>query len=190
MNLKKQLALTFIIIALGAAMIGAGTFAYFSDTVESAGNTFEAGSIKLAIGGLDSQQVAFNFANQKPGDTRTVSLTVNNNGTLDANLMVKASYAITADNGDNSDLGEVIRINSISWNGTNVNLSAYAGQDQILTLKELNEVLLSLGQVDAQAKDIPLVISMQFIETNSPQNQYQGDSISVKFDFELRQLGF
>lgn len=41
--------MSILAIGIAAAMLGAGTFAYFSDTETSSGNTFTAGTIDLTL---------------------------------------------------------------------------------------------------------------------------------------------
>jgi len=108
-----------VILAASAVVIGA-TFAFFSDTETSAGNTFTAGQIDLQIdnesyvtnnsGALVaspgnswsltnlSNQLFFSFADVKPGDIGedTISIHVENN---DAWVCMAADLTQTPDNG-------------------------------------------------------------------------------------------
>src|SRR3989304_409587 len=55
------------ILAAAALVIGA-TFAFFSDTETSTGNTFTAGALDLKINGQDDPSQIVNIADLKPGD--------------------------------------------------------------------------------------------------------------------------
>jgi len=84
----KKITFMAVGILLVIAMVGAGTWAYFSDTETSTGNTFTAGTIVLALDGQDNDGAAygttyFNVANMAPGDTETAYLEIDNTGTLD-----------------------------------------------------------------------------------------------------------
>jgi len=84
----KKITFMAVGILLVIAMVGAGTWAYFSDTETSTGNTFTAGTIVLALDGQDNNEVAydttyFNVGNMAPGDIETAYIEIDNSGTLD-----------------------------------------------------------------------------------------------------------
>jgi spore coat-associated protein N len=83
-GIKTKLALTMATTALGATLLAGGSFALFTSTTTNAGNTFTAGTVVVTdttSGTLASQEV--NFGNIAPGDTKTLSMTVKNTGTLE-----------------------------------------------------------------------------------------------------------
>ena len=57
MGLKKKLGLGVASMALGASLIGGGTFAYFNDTETASGNTFAAGTIDLQPDAISSSKL-------------------------------------------------------------------------------------------------------------------------------------
>lgn len=74
-------------ITLGgaAAAAGAGTFAAFSDTGESSGNSISTGTLTLALNpGGESTSISVSGA--KPGDTGYVALALQNSGTIDGTI--------------------------------------------------------------------------------------------------------
>jgi predicted ribosomally synthesized peptide with SipW-like signal peptide len=102
--MNKKIALSSLSIMAALALIGGATFAFFSDTETSTGNTFTAGSLDLQIGNesyynlvaqdgangtantsweLDdlTDQLFFNFLDVKPGDLGedTISVAVDDN---------------------------------------------------------------------------------------------------------------
>jgi spore coat-associated protein N len=84
MGIKSKLGLALATTALGATLVGAGTFALFTSTTANAGNTFTSGTVAIndtTTGTLASQEI--NFNNLAPGDNGTLKMTVKNNGTLD-----------------------------------------------------------------------------------------------------------
>lgn len=72
------------------ALVTTGTFAYFSDTEESTGNTFTAGTIDLTLGESDGAPIT--LTNMKPGDTASGTMTVTNVGTLPGSLYASSGY--------------------------------------------------------------------------------------------------
>ena len=87
--MKKQL-MSIMAIGIAALFLGAGTFAYFSDTETSGGNTFTAGTIDLTLGGTGATGVS--FTNMAPGDTASATIVVTNDGSLPGWLGAKSSY--------------------------------------------------------------------------------------------------
>ncbi|MCA1055231.1 CalY family protein [Rossellomorea aquimaris] len=101
MGLKKSLGAAALAAGIGAAAIGGGTFALFTDTAANTGNTFTAGTLTLddvSGGAIVSQAV--NFDNLAPGDSGTVSMTVENNGTLDAWVKIDDTATNASKTGD------------------------------------------------------------------------------------------
>lgn len=86
MSIKKKFGMALATTALGAMLIGGGTFALFSGTASNEGNTFTAGTV--AISSVTAQGKIFAgdlyFDNLAPGDSGTKTLTIKNNGSLDA----------------------------------------------------------------------------------------------------------
>jgi spore coat-associated protein N len=94
--MSKRLLVSLIVIALAVAVIGAGTYAYFSDTETSAANHFTAGSLDLKVNGTDSPanlNAAFDskINNLKPGDDFTMDVPVGNAGTVAGTASLKFS---------------------------------------------------------------------------------------------------
>jgi len=91
--METKILASLMVIGLVASAIGMGTYAYFSDTETSTGNTFTAGSIDLKIDldrdgqgiwdlkDLGAGDKFFDYSDIKPGDSGelTVSLHVYNN---------------------------------------------------------------------------------------------------------------
>jgi spore coat-associated protein N len=184
MSIKKKLAMGTASLAIGAALVGGGTFAYFNDVEESNGNTFAAGTIDLAPD-LNGSAL-FNLQNKKPGDPFSGTYTVNNAGSL-AIGKVKLTTSYTANgNGDSSDLGTQLKITSLTFGGQAVTLTD-TNADGMVTLKELDGVTLTLPGGIPVAGNAALAVAGEFIETGSPQNEYQGDSVSIDLSMEALQ---
>jgi len=76
------------IVAVGAtaAAAGAGTFALFSDTETSDGNTVTAGTLDLVLNPNDSGATAINFTNIAPGGSGHIAIELGNAGSVDGTL--------------------------------------------------------------------------------------------------------
>ncbi len=190
MSIKKKLGLGIASMALGAALVGGGTFAYFNDTESSTGNTFAAGTIELKPDIPANFQ--WNLRDQKPGQGFNMSpVTLRNTGTLDGDLSIAFTVTDTdaglypASSGTNV-LSEVMKVSKFNVGGTSYDTSSMVGSDGILTLDELNGANLDLGTLTAGGTK-SIEIDLEFPDTNNAQNQYQGDSLDVDFTLELKQ---
>ena len=132
--MKKILGLT-IAALLVMAMVGGGTWAYFSDTETSTGNTFTAGTLNLVnvisgtgakstvteqVDGLNDWVVVANLA---PGDSGTITWTLSNSGTLDGYLTITSSV-VTTDNGVTEPETNATTTNDVGSDG---DLDEYVG---------------------------------------------------------------
>jgi predicted ribosomally synthesized peptide with SipW-like signal peptide len=93
-NMNKVIA-SLLMIGVVAAMAGAGTFAYFTDTETSVDNTFTAGTLDLQIwdgvgNWVDDPDVPTvnnlwndKVNNVKPGDSDALIIPIKNAGTID-----------------------------------------------------------------------------------------------------------
>jgi len=104
--MKRKVLLSIIIIGVVGALIGAGVFAYFSDTETSTGNTFTAGTMNLDLtdasdDGTESEVATWVFSDIAPGDTDGVArLTITNTGTLSGYLDLSGIAVANAENND------------------------------------------------------------------------------------------
>jgi predicted ribosomally synthesized peptide with SipW-like signal peptide len=118
------------------AIIAGGTWAYFSDTETSTGNTFTAGTLNLVpstsgtgpvgkytvTAGGDGINGNVVFNTLAPGDSGSITWTLTNNGNLNGTLTM-ASTATFAENGSNEPETAVVGNN----NGSNGDLDEYVG---------------------------------------------------------------
>lgn len=75
-------------IGIAAAFLGAGTFAYFSDTETSTGNTFTAGTVDIAVDGDNpwTDTITSQLADVKPCEVRWATVTITNPGGNDVDV--------------------------------------------------------------------------------------------------------
>jgi len=83
MSIKKKIGGAIMATALGAALIGGGSYALFTDTAVNAGNTFTTGGVTI-----DDVNTTFTatqyFDNLAPGDSESWTVTIKNTDTLGA----------------------------------------------------------------------------------------------------------
>lgn len=185
MNIKKQLTTGVMSAALGLALIGGGTFAFFSDT-EVSNNTFAAGTLDLAAAPTE----IFNVDNLKPGDSMLRTFELQNNGTLDIDkVFLGTEYTVGDAQGDNIvDFGEHIlveflynadKLDEVIYETTLAELKAMSPEvvGESIFGPLLGEEGLPVGEID------DLIVKINFVDTGEEQNQFQGDSLNLEWTF-------
>ena len=107
----KKILISLMAIALVIGLVGAGTMAYFSDTETSSGNTFTAGTLDLNVGGENPNlSPDFTFGPLAPGDSGTITYTLNNVGSIDGYLDLQGIGVVdtegTNPESETGDIGE------------------------------------------------------------------------------------
>jgi len=96
--MNKVLA-SLLMIGMVAAMAGAGTFAYFTDTETSTGNVFTAGTLDLVVNEENPVSSHFELENVQPSDNATDKVNLTNIGTCDGYLSMWIENLTDDDNG-------------------------------------------------------------------------------------------
>lgn len=188
--MSRKILIALLGVLLVAALAGAGTFAYFSDTETSTGNSFTAGTLNLRYsldGGTtwaDGTNASFTLANLKPGDSGTQTFTLNNNGSLPGTLAVSAVSVANAPGAtpeseptpDNGELGANTVV-TVTYNDGTTTYPLYNGSLNNLTA-------LNLGTLAAGGTD-NLIINWEIPGTVG--NEIQGDTATVGLTFTLNQ---
>ncbi|MEI5907575.1 CalY family protein [Bacillus spongiae] len=191
MGIKKKLGLGVASAALGLSLIGGGTYAYFSDSVET-NSTFAAGTLDLNA----APTTIIDVTNIKPGDTMLRSFDLMNDGSLDiASIDLLTDYTVIDAKGDNvNDFGDHIRVNFL------VNADKHDVPVFSTTLSELKSMSPDVikgniftpwfhergGNLAAGTSD-KFWVQFEFVENNEDQNEFQGDSLELKWTFEAMQ---
>jgi len=102
--MKKILGLTVAALIV-IALVGAGTWAYFSDTETSANNSLTAGTLDLNVDGGNTAVTTFSVTGKAPGDSGSGSTTLASVGNLSGELDVVFS-AITNTGGTSGEFGD------------------------------------------------------------------------------------
>lgn len=190
--MKKILGLT-IAALLVIGLVGGATWAYFSDTETSTGNSFVAGTLDLGLYNSDNSSSTgsvtgtFSALDWAPGDTDNGTIYVNNNGSLNSSVNITLTYSITdgtphtvynyAGTNTTDDISKMIKITTATF-GTGNHIAALEGE----TLDDLQTTgSISLGALNADTQ-VPMFIVWTFDSTAS--NGCQGDNITVTLKFD------
>ena len=191
MSFTKKVSQGVMGAALGLSLIGGGTFAYFSDSVETQ-NTFAAGTLDL---GLNPSTVV-NISNIKPGDEIYREFTLENNGTLDiGKVLLDTSYTVDDAQLDGKanqdDLAKHIKVTIM------YNTSSSTNTVVETTLHDLQTKQPDLTQIDNLAGPYPdgipagekerIFVLFEFVDNGEDQNQFQGDKLKVDWTFNAEQ---
>lgn len=194
MSFTKHVSKGIMTAALGLSLVSGGTYAYFSDAVETQ-NTFATGTLDLAM----NPNAVVNISNIKPGDEIYREFTLANNGTLDIyKVLLGTDYQVEDVKGDNTgDLAEHIKVTIM------YNTSSAANTVIETTLAELKEqtpdvtaiptfVGSSDGNPNLQPDGIPvgqqekIFVLFEFVDNGEDQNQFQGDTLKVDWTFDAQ----
>jgi len=169
---NKKIYLSMIAIGIATAITGAGTWAYFTDTVTSTGNKLTAEILYLGIGNGHGDYENFSVYNVKPGDTNKFAgqiIVINNcssNGWLSARIL-----NVTGDSNLAEDLSLKIYSNSNS-------------NHPIGTINSLsNNTVLFSGQGLSQGKSKTFVFRYNCADNG--EDNYQGQNCSFNIEFNL-----
>lgn len=205
MSLKKKLLSGIGTALLGMALIGGGTFAYFSDT-EVSNNTFAAGTLDLAV----NPSVIIDVDNLKPGDWMYREFALENNGTLDiSSIDLATAYNVIDVNGDNGtdDFGKHIMVHFLEnmdktgngwligdYNDVIASTTLYDLQhmtpDAVENLQSWITWLLGLNGEDsglAAGSSDEFAVLFEFVDNGNDQNHFQGDSLELTWTFTAHQ---
>lgn len=81
--MKKRLLVSILSILIVGTLVASATFAEFSSTASSTGNTFSAGTLTLAIDGTNTAKWV-SPSNWAPGGTVTGQIALTNTGSIDS----------------------------------------------------------------------------------------------------------
>ena len=183
MNVKVLASL--LVIGIVGAMLGAGTFAAFSDTETSSANVFAAGTLDLKVNGSDLDGTAvITVENVAPGDSESDSILVTNAGTIEGTLTGVITITSNLDNSCNDaeeadestcnddDVGELpAELDIVISDGTNTYTN---------TLTAISGVSLDFGTLVGGADKI---ITASYTVDGGVDNSIQSDSVT--FDIVL-----
>ncbi|ONK21784.1 cell division protein FtsN [Bacillus sp. VT-16-64] len=189
MGMKKRIGMGIMSAALGIALIGGGTYAYFSDS-EVTNNTFAAGTLDLTVAPTE----IINIENMKPGDSFIREFKLGNGGTLDIDkVFIETDYTVSDQQGDNTkDFAEHIQVEFL-FNVNNFNVVIF--KTTLAELKEMTPEAINqhifypeLGEKGLPAgKAHDFLVEFSFVDNKEDQNQFQGDSLQLAWTFQATQ---
>jgi predicted ribosomally synthesized peptide with SipW-like signal peptide len=190
--MRKILGLT-VAAVLVMGLVGGGTWAYFSDTEQTTGNIFAAGTLDLGLSNTDSggtsnasTSATFSASDLYPGSTAgSGTLYINNNGSIAmSSINVTFSYSYTEGSPDTvtgydattgtDNMSAMMKITTATYNGTSVAALVDKSIDQLVSAGSINVGSLPVGD------ELPLALTWTFDATAT--NGCQGDSIDVTID--------
>ncbi|TQS76205.1 cell division protein FtsN [Ornithinibacillus gellani] len=190
MSFTKKVSKGLLTAALGFSLMGGGTYAYFSDQVET-NNTFAAGTLDLSV----NPETIVNLDNLKPGDEISREFTLTNDGTLDiGKVLLETSYVVDDNQGNNTDdFGDHIKV-TILYNQANATVEVME-----TTLKELQDIKPDITAIDEFVGGVKgphglepgdtdkIIVLFEFVDNGEDQNQFQGDALQLKWKFIAEQ---
>lgn len=189
MSIKKRFGMGMMSAALGIALIGGGTYAYFSDT-EVTNNTFAAGTLDLTVAPTE----IINVDNIKPGDSFIRDFELGNGGTLDIDkVYIETDYTVNDPKGDNTeDFAEHIQVEFL-YNVNNLDEVIF--ETTLAELKDMTPEAINqhIFYPEFGDKGLPagethdLVVKFNFVDNGEDQNQFQGDSLQLTWTFNATQ---
>jgi spore coat-associated protein N len=188
MSFTKKVSQGVISAALGLSLMGGGTFAYFSDTVETQ-NTFAAGVLDLNL----NPGTVVNIDNIKPGDEIYREFVLENNGTLDiGKVLLSTNYSVEDAKSDNSDdLAKHIKVtimyNTSSATNPIVETTLYDLQTQNPDLTEIDLLTSTRPDGIPAGEKEKIFVLFEFVDNGQDQNQFQGDKLKVNWTFNAEQ---
>ena len=203
--------ITFSLISIFAvlAMVGGATYAFFSSTASSTGNTFSSGTMTLLLDDADqltptpAVSGSVTFANASPGDSTSGFISLHNGGTTPfAEVEFGADTTVTNDPAPASDMATKLNMTVVvddgtpdtaCVNGTDVTSAidtAVGNGGAPLMLSEFDDggtdtydSLTSTNLAAGETRNV--CFTVEFDE--SADNDYQGDAVSTTFTFEAHQ---
>ena len=190
---KRALLASVLSVVVCAAMLVGSTFAWFTDSVTSAGNIIKSGNLKVALewaNGTEALDTAtwqdastgaiFNYNLWEPGYTEARHVRISNKG----NLALKYEIRIAA-NGEVSKLADVIDVYYIKDGKQITSRTGLTDENKIGTLSQvLANPYAAKGHIlagDNAADVATIALKMQ----ESAGNEYQNLSIGTDFSIQL-----
>ncbi|GGN59958.1 CalY family protein [Oceanobacillus indicireducens] len=189
MDIKKKLGMAAMSAVLGITLIAGGTFAYFSST-EVTNNTFAAGTLDLSV----NPSTIVEVENLAPGDSIIRSFELVNNGSLDIEkVTLETDYTVhDAHNNNTEDFAKHIEVEFL-YNVDKLDEVIY--RTTLAELKEMTPDAINqhifypaLGEKGLPVNSLDdFVVKFNFVDNGEDQNEFQGDSLDLKWTFVATQ---
>jgi predicted ribosomally synthesized peptide with SipW-like signal peptide len=174
----KNIIKSLLVVVAVASIAGGATYAYFSDTETSTGNTFSAGTLDLKTNNQDGVTHTYSLSNMKPEvDTAQYAgnVTLKNAGSIKGHAWFEVKNIV-----DTGVLSNYVFPNFLRLGGGGVSF----GPDS--SLKASESVRVELEDLDPDASlRVGLYVAWPPTATD---NDAQGDSLSFDVVFHLDQI--
>jgi len=194
----KKIMMSLFTIAIVGALIGGGTFAYFSDTETSNINRFESGTIDFEMGnGTGDEPVQITLTDMKPCDWAYYDIWLHNIGTNDGPLYlhfdVEAGYSTDPRSEPELEAEGATPKDDIENHITvDLALTNAAGAEEYVIIAPEDDI--KLGDLDC--KWIPLgwfggdfctykYLRLSFHLQAETGNEYQGDAVNFTIEAHM-----
>ena len=189
---KKALALSMIILVLCFGMFIGTTYAWFTDSVSSAGNIIQTGTLKVGMQWLEgtedlesdswkdaSVEAIFDYKNWEPGYVDAKHIKISNNGTLALKYIVNIKA-----NGEVSKLAEVIDVYFVDGGIKLTDRSLLSDSYKVGTLADVLAGKVAPARGDLLKGEFDIVtIALKMQEDAG--NEYQKLSIGSEFAVQV-----
>lgn len=196
--MKTKILMSLFLLIITLSMVAGGSFAYFSDSETSNGNTFTAGTLDLKINDGDENVVGFNVTNMRPGNQPATSYKLSNTGSISGYLNITSAVVVNTENGiiepeasagDVTDilgeLGDVVHIDlyfdndASGWWSTG-DVRIYQGYVSDMPANFIVNEAMAPGATER------IIARLDWWST-ADDNLAQGDTMTIGFTFNLSQ---
>ncbi|MBU3978303.1 M73 family metallopeptidase [Patescibacteria group bacterium] len=199
---NKKILASAISILTALSMMGAATFAYFSDTGTSSNNTFSTGTLDLKLsdeavngGTLETDQnsvtSSFGSGSLVPGScTGNQTLTLKNTGTVPANHAEVHLANVVTDNGTaaNPDIDKFLRINLLTYDTSDIiSQIANSNSTSFIDLADWAASATALDNLALANLGTDHLLVMDVCLDSTAGDTLQGDSVVSTFTVDLNQ---
>jgi spore coat-associated protein N len=200
-NMNKILT-SLLMIGVVAAMVGAGTWAYFSDVETSTGNTFTAGTLNLKVDSDPDNGQPVNamitVGNLKPGDHGSKVIPLSNTGSLNGVLKLQFKDVVNTEGlnpeaetntVEPGDLGYRLIVGiwyDMNGDGDYSDAGEHITVPPPSTINSVSDMILPLDGLNAgQTKN--LKVDWCVLNDGASDNDFQGDIVTFNMEFTLTQ---
>jgi predicted ribosomally synthesized peptide with SipW-like signal peptide len=190
--MKKILGFTIVTVLL-IGMTGIGTWAYFSDSEQSTGNTFAAGTLDLKTDGSDGVSQTLLANDMAPGDTiGPETIILNNTGSVEGVTLDLAFSYVESDGGTNptdmtaDQTAAMLEVTKLNYDSSSILGSVSDSQPNgYKDIQDLKNADLSgqsgVGALGNKAFEIEVKLR------DDTSGDFQDDGITITMTFTLNQ---
>ena len=188
--MNRKIFVSLFSIAVMAVMVGAVTYAYFSDSGTSSGNVFSTGTLDLRLSDSDqsvqdSVSASFGSTTLVPGSCTSVqTLNLRNSGTVNANHV-----EVTLDNAaSDPNMAKYLRIASLTYDGVNVlGQITFDNGNGFTDLEDWDLDTTALDNLALTNLNTNHALDLNVCLDSSAGNDLQGDNVTATFTTTLNQ---